>query len=93
MIRKDSTNNTIDVISNIDESEEEISPTCYNCRHNDSNLCHDYKKFKHYYKKKRGYKIDNPNSHPKNYCKFWAYQPKGMWITPFWAYQPKGLIE
>jgi len=57
--------------------DSRIVPSCKNCRHKGSKLCHDYKKFKDYYERKHGYKKGNPNSHPKNYCKFWAYKPNG----------------
>jgi len=61
--------------------QETVEKTCENCRNKGSRLCHDFKKFKEYYKKKHGYKSEHPNSHPKKYCKFWTYKPNGLWET------------
>ena len=80
-------NATNDVIVHANESEEEIVPTCLNCRNQNTSMCRIFLKNKRFFLIKNGYACK------KKYCKFWAYLPIGMWSECFWSYKPIGLIE
>ena len=66
---------------------ESFVRTCENCRNKNTALCRKPKYFRRHYKnklkKQKGYGNDPRFSHPKKYCKFWAYDPNqnGIWKT------------
>ena len=53
----------------------EIEPTCLNCRNQDSSVCNVWNR------QKRDFLIRRGHLCKKAYCKFWSYQPQGMWKT------------
>jgi hypothetical protein len=59
------------------ELPEQIIRTCDNCRNKDTEICKHFKKMKSDYQKR----IDRKGKITKKYCKFWAYEPNGMWRT------------
>ena len=48
-------------------AELRVVPSCGNCRNQNSSVCRKFLNNKLYYGTK------------KAYCKFWVYQPNGMW--------------
>ena len=57
------------------ESEEVIIATCYNCRNENTPVCYRWLKQKREYLKKNGFPLKT------RCCKFWAYNPVGLWAT------------